>query len=210
MRKHDVLKSKNIPVFYVADEQSFNSDHHDGTRLGFWIYLMSDCLMFAVLFVTYAVLAKNYAAGPAPIDIFNLKDILISTFILLFSSVSYSLAMLASENIRKNATIFFLLITAFLGIVFIVMEVNEFAHLVIVGATPQRSAFLSSFFTLVGVHGLHVFFGILWIFVLLVQILKHGLIPANRRRMMCLSMFWHFLDLIWICVFSFVYLIGVI
>ncbi|RPD37656.1 cytochrome o ubiquinol oxidase subunit III [Candidatus Liberibacter solanacearum] len=209
MSKRKIGKSPNTPVFYLKDEKGSCIDHHDGTYLGFWIYLMSDCLMFAVFFVTYAVLGKNYAAGPTPIDIFGIRDIFVSTIVLLLSSLSYSFAMLASEDV-KNKTVFWLLVTAFFGIIFIMMEIHEFAHLISKGATPQRSAFLSSFFSLVALHGLHVFFGLIWIFILVIQILKKGLIPDNRRRLMCLSMFWHFLDLIWICVFSFVYLMGVV
>lgn len=209
MSKQDDLKYKNLPVFYLKDEKYTYSGHQDGTLLGFWIYLMSDCLIFAVFFATYAVLRNRYAAGIAPIDVFYIGSILISTLVLLFSSLTYSFAMLSSEKLWKNITIMWLLITAFLGIVFVIMEINEFTHLFSIGANPQHSAFLSSFFALVGLHGLHVLFGILWIFVLVAQILKHGLIPDNNRRLMCLSMFWHFLDLIWICVFSFVYIIGV-
>ncbi|MBL0848777.1 MAG: cytochrome o ubiquinol oxidase subunit III [Candidatus Liberibacter ctenarytainae] len=208
MTKNNISKPKKNPSFCLTDNE--HSHHNDGTYLGFWLYLMSDCLIFAVFFVVYAVLGRNYAAGPAPIDLFNMKDVLISTAILLLSSVSYSMAMLNSEKIWKNKTISWLLVTAFLGIIFIVMEIHEFMHLISIGATPQRSAFLSSFFALVGLHGVHVFFGLIWIFVLVSQVLKYGLIPDNRRRLVCLSMFWHFLDLIWICVFSFVYLMGMI
>ncbi|AHA27482.1 cytochrome o ubiquinol oxidase subunit III [Candidatus Liberibacter americanus] len=210
MSTQDVLKNKELPVFYVKDEKSAYSDHQDGTLLGFWIYLMSDCLIFAVFFVTYAVLGNSYAAGIAPIDVFDIGSILISTFVLLFSSLTYSFAMLSSKKLWKNITIMWLLTTSFLGIIFVLMEFREFSHLFHIGANPQHSAFLSSFFALVGLHGIHVLFGILWIFVLVVQILKYGLISDNNRRLICLSMFWHFLDLIWICVFSFVYLFGVV
>ncbi|AKK20182.1 cytochrome o ubiquinol oxidase subunit III [Candidatus Liberibacter africanus] len=208
MRELTSDKSSNFPLFYVKDKQENCADHHDGTYLGFWIYLMSDCLIFAVFFVIYAVLGKNYAAGPAQIDIFDISSIFISTIALLLSSLSCSFATLVAK--QSNKAVGWLLITAFFGIIFIIMEVHEFVHLISIGAVPQRSAFLSSFFALVGLHGLHVFFGLVWLFVLVVQILNKGLFPDNRRRLMCFSMFWHFLDLIWICVFSFVYLMGVV
>src|SRR6478752_5830752 len=171
------------PTFYVTEEEH---EHSGGsTMLGFWIYLMSDCLVFAVLFATYGVLGRNYAAGPSGADLFDLKLVAVNTAMLLFSSITFGLA--------------------FLGI-----ELYEFAHLIHEGATPMRSAFLSSFFTLVGTHGLHVTFGLIWLTVLMVQVSKRGLIEANRRRLLCLSMLWHFLDVVWIGVFTFVYLMGVL
>ncbi|MBA5724148.1 cytochrome o ubiquinol oxidase subunit III [Candidatus Liberibacter sp.] len=203
------VQSKKAPVFYLKEDRDNHSDNNNGTQLGFWIYLMSDCLMFSVLFITYAVIGHNYAVGPAPIDLFDIGNILIATFVLLCSSMTYGFAMLCSEKRLVDKTVFWLLATAFFGVFFVVMEVHEFWHLISIGATPQRSAFLSAFFALVGAHGLHVVVGLGWIFVLVIQLLKHGLILENRRRLMCLSMFWHFLDLIWICVFSFVYLMGV-
>ncbi len=210
MSRQKIGKSPNFSLFYVKDKKESCVDH-DGTYLGFWIYLMSDCLMFAVFFVTYAVLGKNYAAGPAPIDVFDISGIFVSTIVLLVSSLSCSFAMLASATKRLiHKTVSWLLVTAFFGMIFIIMEIYEFAHLISMEAVPQRSAFLSSFFALVGLHGLHVFFGLIWLFVLVIQILKKGLISGNQRRLICLSMFWHFLDLIWICVFSFVYLMGVV
>ncbi|KLJ02155.1 cytochrome o ubiquinol oxidase subunit III [Luteimonas sp. FCS-9] len=186
--------------------------HHPetGTNLGFWIYLMSDCLIFAILFAIYAVLGRNYAAGPSPADLFDLKLILVATFMLLFSSITYGFAMLNSYRNKVGGTIGWLLVTGLFGLAFLGIELYEFQHLAHLGATPQRSAFLSSFFTLVGTHGLHVTFGLIWLVTLVFQLRKHGLIEANRRRLMCLSMFWHFLDVIWIGVFSYVYLMGVV
>ncbi|MBB4009949.1 cytochrome o ubiquinol oxidase subunit III [Allorhizobium taibaishanense] len=194
------------PEFYLTEE------HHpeSSTNLGFWLYLMSDCLIFAMLFATYAVLGRNYAAGPAPADLFDLKLVAINTAMLLFSSITYGFAMLSMEKNNKTATLLWLAVTGLFGAVFITLELYEFIHLIHEGAGPQRSAFLSSFFTLVGTHGLHVTFGIVWLVTLMSQVAKHGLIEANRRRLMCLSMFWHFLDVIWIGVFSYVYLLGVI
>ena len=129
---------------------------------------------------------------------------------LLLSSITYGFAMLAAYKQRRGALLAWLAVTFVLGAAFLVMELREFSHLIAEGAGPQRSAFLSAFFTLVGTHGLHVTFGIIWLVTLMVQVSKHGLIPENRRRLMCLSMFWHFLDVVWIGVFTFVYLMGVL
>src|SRR3954447_9647437 len=146
------------PVFYLADEHP----HPEGasTMLGFWIYLMSDCLIFAVLFATYGVLGGNYAAGPAPKDLFELPLVALNTSMLLLSSITYGFAMLAMEKGRLGVTQAWLAITGLFGLAFVGIELSEFAHLIHEGATPQRSAFLSSFFTLVGTHGLHVSLGL--------------------------------------------------
>ncbi|WP_137131362.1 cytochrome o ubiquinol oxidase subunit III [Rhizobium sp. FY34] len=206
MSENQAAVSAENPQFYLTE------DHHpeNSTMLGFWIYLMSDCLMFAVLFATYAVLGRNYAAGPSPADLFDLNLVAINTAMLLFSSITYGFAMLRMEKGDQSGTLKWLAITGLFGLAFLGIELYEFHHLILEGATPQRSAFLSAFFTLVGTHGLHVTFGCIWLVTLMVQISKHGLIEANRRRLMCLSMFWHFLDVIWIGVFSLVYLIGVL
>ncbi|WP_345483429.1 cytochrome o ubiquinol oxidase subunit III [Shinella granuli] len=187
-------------------------EHHpeNSTMLGFWLYLMSDCLIFAVLFATHGVLGRNYAAGPSPADLFDLSLVAINTAMLLLSSITYGFAMLQMERNARMETLVWLGITGVFGAAFLALELYEFYHLIHEGAGPTRSAFLSSFFTLVGTHGLHVTFGIIWLITLMVQVKKHGLNPENRRRLMCLSMFWHFLDVIWIGVFSFVYLLGVL
>ncbi|KAB2671641.1 cytochrome o ubiquinol oxidase subunit III [Brucella tritici] len=200
------LDQAEKPQFYLAE------DHHpeNSTTLGFWLYLMSDCLIFAVLFATYGVLGRNYAAGPSPADLFDLNLVAINTAMLLLSSITYGFAMLQMQRDEKTATLFWLAITGIFGAAFLAIEIYEFSHLIREGAGPGRSAFLSSFFTLVGTHGLHVTFGIVWLITLMLQVMRHGLIVENRRRLMCLSMFWHFLDVIWIGVFSFVYLLGVL
>ncbi len=200
------LDQAGKPQFYLAE------DHHpeNSTTLGFWLYLMSDCLIFAVLFATYGVLGRNYAAGPSPADLFDLNLVAINTAMLLLSSITYGFAMLQMQRDEKTATLFWLAITGIFGAAFLAIEIYEFSHLIREGAGPGRSAFLSSFFTLVGTHGLHVTFGIIWLITLMLQVMRHGLIVENRRRLMCLSMFWHFLDVIWIGVFSFVYLLGVL
>jgi cytochrome o ubiquinol oxidase subunit 3 len=192
------------PVFYDR------GDHHpqQGTMLGFWLYLMSDCLVFAVLFGVYAVLGRSYAAGPSGADLFELPLVAVNTALLLFSSITYGFAMIAMQHGRKGHVLGWLAITGLFGLGFLSIEIFEFAHLIHEGAGPQRSAFLSSFFTLVGTHGLHVTFGAIWLVTLMVQVHKLGLTPENRRRLMCLSMFWHFLDVVWIGVFTFVYLMG--
>jgi cytochrome o ubiquinol oxidase subunit 3 len=201
----DVHAADNLR-FYVPEE------HHpqNGTLLGFWLYLMSDCLIFACLFAVYGVVGRSYAAGPSGADLFDLTLVAINTSMLLLSSITFGFAMLEMQRKRLNQTLLWLAITGLLGAAFIGLELYEFQHLIHEGATPQRSAFLSAFFTLVGTHGLHVTFGLIWLVVLMFQLKKHGLIPENRRRMMCLSMFWHFLDVVWIGVFTFVYLMGVL
>jgi cytochrome o ubiquinol oxidase subunit III len=194
------------PRFYLTEE------HHpeNGTLLGFWLYLMSDCLVFACLFAMYAVLGRSYAGGPNGAELFDLPLVAVNTALLLLSSITYGFAMLEMQSSRLGGTRAWLVITGLFGAGFIGIELHEFAHLIHEGAGPQRSAFLSSFFTLVGTHGLHVTFGLVWLVTLLVQLGRHGLTPANQRRLQCLSMFWHFLDVVWIGVFTFVYLMGVL
>ena len=193
------------PVYY-----DHSGEHHppNSTLLGFWLYLMSDCLLFAVLFATYAVLGRNYAAGPSGADLFDLPLVALNTALLLFSSITYGFSMIAMQARKKSQVLVWLAITGLFGLGFLGIELYEFHHLIHEGAGPRRSAFLSSFFTLVGTHGLHVTFGSIWLVTLMFQVGKHGLTPANRRRLMCLSMFWHFLDVVWIAVFTFVYLMG--
>jgi len=182
----------------------------NGTALGFWMYLMSDCLIFAALFATYGVLGRSYAGGPSGGELFDLKLVAINTAFLLLSSITFGFAMLQKQMGKVGGTLGWLAVTAVFGLCFLGLELYEFNHLIHEGATPQSSAFLSSFFTLVGTHGLHVTFGLVWLVVLMIQIGRHGLIHENKRRLMCLSMFWHFLDVVWIGVFTFVYLMGVL
>jgi cytochrome o ubiquinol oxidase subunit 3 len=192
----------------VAYEQEEHAHGDGGTLLGFWLYLMSDCLIFAVLFATFGVLGRNYAAGPSGADLFDLRLVAINTSLLLLSSITYGFAMLEMEKDRVDTTLRWLAITGLFGAAFLGIELYEFAHLIREGAIPQRSAFLSAFFTLVGTHGLHVTFGIIWLITLMAQLRQRGLIAENQRRLLCLSMFWHFLDVVWIGVFTFVYLMG--
>ena len=189
--------------FYVIEHHPEN-----GSMLGFWLYLMSDCLVFAVLFASYAVLGQNYAMGPTGADLFDLSLVALNTSLLLFSSITYGFAMLAAQKKRLQRTMLWLGLTGLLGLSFVALEIGEFVHLVHEGAGPQRSGFLTAFFALVGTHGLHVTFGIIWLVTLAFQLKQHGLTPENSRRLMCLSLFWHFLDVVWIGVFTFVYLMG--
>ena len=180
------------------------------TVLGFWIYLMSDCLIFAILFATFGVLSESYAGGPSGRELFDLPYVAGETLLLLVSSFTFGVAMLNMAARRTDNVIVWLLVTFLLGTGFIAMEVHEFAHLLAEHAGPDRSAFLSAYFVLVGTHGLHVTAGLLWLVVMMHQIARYGLDGIVRRRLSCLSLFWHFLDLVWICVFTFVYLRGVL
>ena len=199
--------ANGAPLYY-----DHSGEHHppNSTMLGFWLYLMSDCLIFAVLFAVYAVLGRSYAAGPSGADLFDLPLVAVNTALLLFSSITYGFAMIATQARKKGQVLAWLAVTGLFGLGFLGIELYEFHHLIHEGAGPGRSAFLSSFFTLVGTHGLHVTFGCIWLVTLMLQVRKLGLTPANRRRLMCLSMFWHFLDVVWIGVFTFVYLMGVL
>ena len=177
---------------------------------GFWLYIMSDLVLFAALFATYAVLGHNYAGGPTGRELFRLPYVFGETMLLLLSSAAFGMAMLAGHKDIKAAVLAWLTLTFALGLAFTAMEFNEFHHLILDGHGPQRSAFLSSYFTLVGTHGTHVTFGLLWIAVMAGQIAVKGLTGPVRSRLKRLSIFWHFLDIVWIGVFTIVYLMGVI
>lgn len=177
---------------------------------GFWIYLMSDLILFATLFATFAVLGRNFANGPTGQELFNLPYLLGETLLLLGSSFTYGLVMLAVHDGREKPALAGLAVTLLLGLGFVFMEINEFHGLIAAGHGPDQSAFLSSFFTLVGTHGAHVTLGLIWMAVMVVQIAAKGLTLPVQSRLMRLSMFWHFLDIIWIGIFSIVYLMGVV
>ena len=190
--------------------------HHDDTDItvfGFWTYLMSDLILFGTLFIAFAVLSSHIPMGtPSAKELFgeSLGFVLTETFALLISSVTFGFAVLASYKKNVGQVLTWLAITWLFGASFIGMELYEFSHLVHEGHGPTTSAFLSAFFTLVGTHGIHVTSGLVWMILLMVQIKKNGLTLANTRRLACLSLFWHFLDIVWICVFSVVYLMGVL
>ncbi len=195
-----------VPAFLCHEEPRA----HNGTLLGFWLYLMSDCFIFGSLFACYAVLGSSAAGGPRAAEVLNLSALAVNTALLLVSSVTFGFAMLEMARHRKGAMLSWLAVSGLLAVGFVTLEIHEFINMIAEGAAPGRSAFLSSFFALVGTHGLHVSFGILWLIVLMVQLAKVGINEANVRRLRCLSMFWHFLDLVWVGVFSFVYLVGVL
>jgi cytochrome o ubiquinol oxidase subunit III len=211
-RTHDPLSQdpRVNPTYFLVEADEHDHGAGGSTMLWFWIYLMSDALLFATLFATFGVLSTSYAGGPSPREIFALPIVALNTAILLVSSITYGLAMLAMERGNLGGTRLWLVVTGLLGVSFVGVELFEFAELIHEGATPQRSAFLSAFFTLVSTHGLHVTMGVVWLCVMLVQLGQRGLHIENKRRLMCLSMFWHFLDVVWIGVFTFVYLLGVL
>lgn len=180
------------------------------TSLGFWVYLMTDCVLFAALFTTFAVLRNNTAGGPNGHELFSLPYALTETLILLTSSFSVGMATLAARHGYKNHALILLGLTFLLGAGFLALELSEFARLAADGNNWQRSGFLSSFFTLVGTHGLHIASGLLWMIVMATQVLKRGLVPPVVRRLTLLGLFWHFLDLVWIFIFTVVYLTGAI
>lgn len=198
-------------------------EHHDSgaiTLFGFWLYILTDLMIFGCLFAVYATLDPAYGVtmfhpmmsveGQEVLynakDIFDLKFVLTETFILLFSSITYGFAMVAAHKNNKSQVMSWLLITFILGAAFISMEVYEFHHLVKEGYGPSHSATLSAFFTLVGTHGLHVTCGLIWMLIMIAQVSCKGLTAKVNTRLSCLSLFWHFLDIVWICVFTFVYL----
>jgi cytochrome o ubiquinol oxidase subunit 3 len=205
----DTLTAASQHAQLAAGHHDHAHEHHDDgskTVVGFWMYLMGDCLIFAVLFATFGVLLNGTADGPSGKELFKLGFVLSETVVLLLSSFTFGLAMLGLQANKRNQVVGWLATTGLLGAVFIGMELYEFAELIHEGATPDVSAYLSAYFTLVATHGLHVTFGLLWLAIMIHQVLKFGLDGIVRRRLACLSLFWHFLDLIWICVFTFVYL----
>lgn len=196
-----VLKSSEHAVEQVTTQK---------TTLGFWMYLMTDCILFASLFAAYAVLRNNTAGGVAGSEIFDLPFVLAETLILLTSSFTCGLAMLAAYRRDKTGMFAWFGTTFVLGASFLALELSEFTHLVQEGHSWRASAFLSAFFTLVGTHGLHITAGLLWMAVLLRQAYKRGFSETNMRRLTMFSLFWHFLDIVWIFIFTIVYLMGAV
>jgi cytochrome o ubiquinol oxidase subunit III len=176
---------------------------------GFWIFLLSDIIMFAALFASYAVLVHSTAGGPTGAQLFNQKTVAIETACLLASSYACGLMSLAINSRRYFRTYLGALIIFALGVAFLTLEIREFASMIAIGATPQRSAFLSAFFTLVGCHGLHVTLGLIWLAVMMVQVAVMGLDATVQRRLLCFALFWHALDIVWVGLFTVVYLMGV-
>ena len=188
-------------------------DHHveesySKTIFGFWVYLMTDCIFFAILFATYGVLRGGTYGGPGPKELFDIPFSLAETLVFLTSSFACGPAIIAAYAQHKNRALFWLALTALLGLCFLGMQMSELSHLIEVGNTWQRSAFLSAFFTLVCTHSIHIVLGLLWIFVMIGQIALRGLNSHVLRRLTCLRLFWHFLYLVWVFVFTLVYLAG--
>ncbi|MDG1073677.1 MAG: cytochrome o ubiquinol oxidase subunit III [Methylophilaceae bacterium] len=173
---------------------------------GFWLYLLSDIIMFSAMFAAYAVLSSHTAGGPKGIDLFVKGDVLLETVFLLVSSFTCGIMGLASAAKNRNHTYWAALATFVLGAGFLILELQEFSHMVHEGAGPSRSAFLSAFFALVGLHGLHVFVGLVWLVVMMLQVKTIGFSDMVQRRLNCFNLFWHALDIVWIGVFTIVYL----
>jgi cytochrome o ubiquinol oxidase subunit 3 len=177
---------------------------------GFWIFLLSDIVMFSALFASYAVLSKATAGGPTGAQLFSQQNAAIETAFLLLSSYTCGLMSLAANSHRYLGTILGAAGTLILGAAFLSFELHEFHSMIAMGATPQRSAFLSAFFTLVGCHGLHVSIGLIWLVLMMIQLAMWGFRPVVERRMLCFALFWHALDIIWVMIFTIVYLMGVV
>ena len=180
------------------------------TTLGFWVYIMTDCVLFASLFATFAVLRGNTNGGPGGSDLFSMPYVLVETLALLTSSFTCGLALLAAQRGNKRHVLAWFTVTALLGLVFLGMELHEFRNLALDGNSWNRSGFLSAFFTLVGTHGLHITAGLIWLGALMARVAKKGLNPVTIRRLTMFGMFWHFLDVVWIFIFTVVYLLGVV
>jgi cytochrome o ubiquinol oxidase subunit III len=194
----------------VSSGEFEHPDTIENQAFGFWIYIMSDLVLFGALFATYAVLGHNYAGGPTGKDLFHLPYAFGETMLLLFSSATYGLAVLAIHKNRKDLVLTWLFVTFLFGIGFLSMEINECHRMILDGSGPERSGFLSAFFTLVGTHGTHVFFGLIWMAVMMGQTIAKSLTPPVQSRLLRLSIFWHFLDIVWVGVFTIVYLMGVL
>ncbi|MHA7967537.1 cytochrome o ubiquinol oxidase subunit III [Paenibacillus sp. CAU 1782] len=217
-KKHKLAVAHGSPA---AGGHGGHSDHHGGHHdhghhdqeelktFGFWLFLITDVILFGVLFATFVVLRFNTAGGPTGSDLIELPGIIASTFILLTSSFTSGLALLSMNKGNKSGLIGWLIVTLLLGASFIYLEVNEFIHLVHEGANIGTSAYWSAFFTLVGTHGLHVSVGLVWMTALIIQLAKRGITPVTKRKVNIVSLYWHFLDVVWIFVFTIVYLMGV-
>jgi cytochrome aa3-600 menaquinol oxidase subunit III len=193
----------SLPLEYQTEQNRLNI-------LGFWIFLGAEVILFATLFAVYGVLGGRHASGPTQQDLFIIKDAMIMTVLLLTSSFTCGLAIFEMRRHNQKGLLLWLVITLLLGASFLFLEINEFIHYVHQGATLQTSAFLSSFFVLVGTHGLHVTMGIGWAILIIIQLLKRGLTPVTARKIFIIGLYWHFLDVVWIFVFTFVYLAGVV
>ncbi|MFE8703520.1 cytochrome aa3 quinol oxidase subunit III [Cytobacillus sp. FJAT-54145] len=193
----------SLPLEYQREQDRMNI-------LGFWIFLGAEIVLFATLFGVYGVLYERYAGGPTHKDIFIMKDVMIQTVLLLTSSFTMGVAIFEMRRNNLKGLLIWFILTLLLGAGFLYMEINEFIHYIHAGATMQTSAFLSSLFVLLGTHGAHVTFGIFWATFVIVQLLKRGLTPVTARKTFIIGLYWHFLDVVWIFIFTFVYLKGMI
>ncbi|MFD1739820.1 cytochrome aa3 quinol oxidase subunit III [Bacillus salitolerans] len=193
----------SLPLEYQSEQSRMNI-------LGFWIFLGAEIVLFATLFAVYGVLGGNYAGGPEPKDLIMIKEVMIQTILLLTSSFTCGVAIFEMRRNNVKGLITWLIITLLLGVGFLYMEIMEFNHYVHLGATMQTSAFLSSFFVLLGTHGAHVALGIGWATMIIIQLLKRGLTPVTARKTFIIGLYWHFLDVVWIFIFTFVYLKGLV
>jgi cytochrome o ubiquinol oxidase subunit III len=205
-----MMTSEAARVDAAAVETHEEEESIANQAFGFWLYLMSDLVLFAAIFATYGVLAHNYAGGPTGKELFDLPYTFGETMLLLFSSATCGLAILNMHDGRQGRVVLWLAVTFLLGLGFITMEVHEFRTMILEGNGPERSGFLSAFFTLVSTHGLHVASGLIWMTVMIAQVILKGLTLPVQSRLMRLSMFWHFLDIVWVAVFTIVYLVGVL
>ncbi|AMQ21958.1 cytochrome aa3 quinol oxidase subunit III [Geobacillus sp. JS12] len=194
---------ETLPLEYRTQESRLNI-------LGFWIFLGAEVALFATLFATYLVLFQRTGSGPTAGELFEVQDVLIETLLLLTSSFTCGLAIFEMRRGRMSGLIAWLLVTLLLGAGFITFEIREFIHYVHEGATMQTSAFLSSFFVLVGTHGAHVSLGIGWMILIIIQLLQRGFTPKTARKVFIVSLYWHFLDVVWIFIFTLVYLLGMV
>ena len=210
------MSTADIGVMESEGHAAALTEHagHDAAKrivvgYGFWIFLISDIIMFAAFFATFAVLTDSTAGGPTGRELFDVKNVAIETACLLLSSFTCGLAMIGAH--ARNGRLYYwaMAATAVLGAAFLMLEAREFAEMVAHGAGPSRSAFLSAFFALIGCHGLHVTAGMLWLLTMMAQVYAKGYRPDIMRRLLCFSLFWHTLDIIWVALFSLVYLVGV-
>jgi len=199
-------RKKLVKKLYKKESQKF----FETATFGFFVYLMTDLVLFASLFAVYAVLEGNTFGGPSGKQIFNLNNVLIETLALLTSSFTMGLAMVAMRNNHRKKVLIYLVISFILGALFLSIEMSEFSHLVAIGDSWRRSGFLSAYFALVGTHGLHITIGLIWMAIMFFKVLKTGLNESTTRRLTLMSMFWHFLDIVWIFIFTIVYLYGVL
>lgn len=211
LQEQKLVKIKINMNTEIQTHHSENSSKGQKALFGVWVYIMSDALLFASIFATYAVLRNNTYGGPSAGELFSMPFVLIETLILLTSSFTYGLVSLyAHHHKTKGKVLGWLSVTFLLGALFVGMEIFEFAKLAGEGNSWQRSGFLSAFFTLVGTHGLHVIAGLIWMGGLIVQVWRHGIIDTTISKISTLGLFWHFLDIVWIFIFTFVYLMGAI